>query len=95
MVVGEGEGERNTPARTDCSFGKPVQILVGGSDWCGDHPLSVKSVLFFQIFRGRITTQMRMWRICEAWIRPSKKIFQISLDWKYRLNCDRNRKKPY
>ena len=39
--MGEGEGERNTPARTNCSFGKPVQILDRGSDWCGDHLLSI------------------------------------------------------
>ena len=78
MLVGEGEGERNTPARTICSFGKPFQILDGGSDWCGDHLLSIKSIFSFRFFRGRITTQMRMWGICEAWIRPSKKIFRIS-----------------
>ena len=92
MVVRGGEGESNTPARTICSFGKPFQILDGGSDWCGDHLLSIKSIIFFRFFRGRITTQIRMWGICEAWIRPSKKIFRISLDWEYRLNCDRNRK---
>ena len=68
MVMGEGERERNKPARTNCSFGKPVQILVKGSDWCGDH-LSIKSIFFFRFFRGRITTQMRMWRSCEDWIR--------------------------
>ena len=29
MVMGEGEKERNTPARTNCSIGKHVQILMG------------------------------------------------------------------
>ena len=64
MVV--GEGERNTPARTNCSFGKTVQILDGSSAWCGDHLLSITSIFFFQFFRGIITTQMIMWRSCEA-----------------------------
>ena len=52
VMEGEGEGERNTPARTNCSFGKPVQILDEGSDWCGDHLLSIKSIFFFRFFRG-------------------------------------------
>ena len=80
MVVGEGEGERNMPAGTNCSFGEPDQIFGRGSDWCTDHLLSIKSIFFFQFFRGRITTQMRTWRSCEAWIQHSKKLFRISPD---------------
>ena len=35
MVVGEGDGERKR---------QPAQILDGGSDWCGDHLLSIKYI---------------------------------------------------
>ena len=89
MVIGEGERERNTPARTNCSFGKAVQILVKGSDWCGDHKKHIfLPVLSWQNYNANEN-------VAELRRLDSSKIFQISLDWEYRLNCDRNRKKPY
>ena len=32
---GEGEGRKNTPARSHCSFGEPVHQFDGDSDWSG------------------------------------------------------------
>ena len=53
-VVVEGKWERNAPACTNCSFGKPVQFLDGDSDWCGEHLLSIKGIFFFRFFHGRV-----------------------------------------
>ena len=53
-VVVEGKWERNAPACTNYSFGKPVQFLDGDSDWCGDHLLSIKGIFFFRFFHGRV-----------------------------------------
>ena len=53
-VVVEGKWVRNAPACTNCSFGKPIQILDGDSDWCGDHLLSIKGIFFFLFFHGRV-----------------------------------------
>ena len=56
-VVVEGKWERNAPACTNCSFGKPVQILDGDSDWCGDHLLSIKGIFFFRLLHREAELQ--------------------------------------
>ena len=85
LVVGEGEGERNTPARTNLTVRLENPFKFWTAVLIGAVIVSITSCQSKANFSSGsfVATQMKMWGSCKAWIRHSKKIFLIFLDWEY------------